>query len=89
MNDQLYEGIKKSLIEDIKLAYEVFKEEEHENLEGVILALNPLRGFGQYLMDNPAKMAEFTEYLFVNTEFVVHLAFDKECDDEFFPLIEN
>jgi hypothetical protein len=90
INDCLYEGIKKSITEDLKVAYEVFKEEGHENLEGVILSLNPLGNFGKYLRENPAKLADFSEHIFCNIDFVVHLAFNKDSqDDEFFPLIEN
>ncbi len=89
MNDKLYEGIKKSLTDDLIIAYEVFKEEGHENLEGVVLALNPFGNFGNYLRENPDKMADFTGHLFENIDFIVHLAFSKEFNDEFFPLIEK
>jgi hypothetical protein len=89
MNDQLYEGIKKRLTEDLIIAYEVFKEEEHQNLEGVILSLNPLNNFGKYLRENPDKLADFSGHLYENIDFIVHLAFNKEFDDEFFPLIEK
>lgn len=89
MNDKLYEGIKKSLTDDLIIAYEVFKEEGHQNLEGVILALNPFGNFGNYLRENPDKMADFTGHLFENIDFIVHLAFSKEFNDEFFPLIEK
>jgi hypothetical protein len=89
INDCLYEGIKKSMLEDLQIAYEVFKEEQYEDLEGVILSLNPLGGFSKYLKDNPAKMAEFFEYLFENLDFVVHIAFNNEGDDEFYPFISK
>jgi hypothetical protein len=77
------------MLEDLQIAYEVFKEEQYEDLEGVILSLNPLGGFSKYLKDNPAKMAEFFEYLFENLDFVVHIAFNNEGDDEFYPFISK
>ena len=90
INDYLYEGIKISLTNDLKVAYEVFKQEGYENLEGVILSLTPSKGFGQYLKENPVKLADFSEHIFSNIDFVVHLAFSKDTnEDEFFPLIEK
>ena len=89
INDCLYEGIKKNITADILIAYEVFKEEGHENLEGVILSLNPFGNFGKYLRENPDKLADFSEHIFCNINFVVHLAFNKDSEDEFFPLIEK
>lgn len=89
MNNQIYEGIKKKLTEDIIIAYEVFKEEEHQNLEGVILSLNSFGNFGKYLRENPDKMADFTGHIFENIDFVVHLAFSKDGKDELYPLIEK
>jgi hypothetical protein len=89
INDCLYEGIKKSMIDDLKIAYEVFKEEKHENLEGVILALNPQGGFSKYLKENPAKLAEFFEYLYVNLDFVVHISFNNDGEDEFYPFLSK
>ena len=89
MNNQIYEGIKKKLTEDIIIAYEVFKEEGHQNLEGVILSLNSFGNFGEYLRENPEKMADFTGHIFENIDFVVHLAFSKDGKDEFYPLIEK
>ena len=89
MNDQLYEGIQKKLTEDILIAYEVFKEEGHENLEGVILSLNSFGNFASYLRSNPTKLADFTEHIYANIDFIVHLAFSKEHDDELYPLIEK
>lgn len=89
INDQIYKGIKKSIVDDLEVAYEVFKEEGYQNLEGVILSLNPLKGFGKYLIDNPKQLADFSEHLFTSTDFVVHLGFNKDSEDEFFPLIEK
>lgn len=86
-NDQLYKGIKKSMVEDLIIAYEVFKEEDYENLEGVILALNPLGNFGKYLKENPAKLADFYEHLYLSVDFIVHIAFNIDGDDEFYPLL--
>ncbi len=89
INECLYEGIKKNLTEDIIIAYEVFKEEGYENLEGVILSLNSSKGFGSFLVSNPEKIADFSDHIFENIEFVVHLAFSKDQEDEFYPLIEK
>lgn len=89
INDCVYEGIKKSLTEDIILAYEVFKEEGYENLEGVILSLNSFKGFGSFLVSNPTKLSDFSNHIYENIDFIVHLAFSKDQEDEFYPLIEK
>lgn len=88
-NDKIYGAIKKSLTDDLIIAYEVFKEEEHKGLIGVKLVLNPSGEFAKYLRENPDKLADFTEHLYSNIEFNVHLIFSKEFEDGFFPLIEN
>ena len=87
MNDQLYEGIKKKLTEDIIIAYEVFKEEEYDNLEGVILQLNSTKGFGEFIKKDPVKLADFMEHLYNNLEFLVHISFTNQGEDEFYPLL--
>jgi hypothetical protein len=89
INECLYEGIKKNLTEDLLVAYEVFKEEGYENLEGVILSLNSSKGFGSFLVANPSKLADFSNHVYENIEFIVHLAFSKDQEDEFYPLIEK
>lgn len=89
MNDKLYEAVKKSIVEDLNVAYEVFLEEGYKNLEGVILSLNPLKGFGLYLKENPQKLGDFADHLFTCVDFTVHLAFDKDSEDEFFPFIKK
>ena len=88
-NNHIYEGIKKKLTEDLIIAYEVFKEEGHQNLEGVILSLNSFGNFASYLKDNPEKLADFTEHIYANIDFTVHLVFSKDHEDEFYPLIEK
>ena len=88
-NDQIYTMIKKKMIDDLIIAYEVFKEEEHPDLRGVILALNSSGNFGSYLKNTPGKLADFTEHLYANLDFVVHLAFSNEFEDGFYPLTEN
>lgn len=88
-NEQLYIGIKKRLLEDLIIAYEVFKEEEYEGLEGVILSLNSSGNFGSYLRNNPDKLADFSESLYSDLNFVVHLAFTNDLEDGFYPLIEK
>jgi hypothetical protein len=88
-NEQIYTMIKKKMIDDLIIAYEVFKEEEHPDLRGVILALNSSGNFGSYLRNNPSKLADFTEYLYNNLDFVVHISFSNDFNDEFFPFIEK
>lgn len=87
MINYLYEGIKRKLTEDLILAYEVFKEEDYPDLEGVILSLNSSKGFGLFLKSYPEKLANFSEYLYNNLEFTVKIAFLDE--DEFYPLIKK
>lgn len=89
IEDYLYEGIKKKLTDDIIIAYEVFKLEDHENLEGVILSLNSFEGFGSYLKSNPSKLSDFVHHLYSNIDFIVHLVFAKEGNEEFYPLLEK
>jgi hypothetical protein len=89
INDCVYEGIKKNLTEDLLIAYEVFKEEGYEDLEGVILSLNSSKGFGSFLASNPSKMADFSNHVFENIDFIVHLAFIKDQEDEFYPLLKK
>ena len=86
-NDYIYEAIKKSIINDIELAYEVFKEEEYDNLEGVILQLNSTKGFGEFIKKDPVKLADFMEHLYNNLEFLVHISFTNQGEDEFYPLL--
>lgn len=88
-NDMLYEAIKTSMVDDLKLVYEVFESDNIENLEGVIVYLNSLREFGNYLKNDHVKLAEFIEHLMYNVDFHVHVAFGEKGDDEFFPLIRN
>jgi hypothetical protein len=87
MNDCLYEAIKKSMVEDLKIAYEVFKDEGYENLEGVILALNPLKDFGSFIKNDPVKLGDFYEHLYSSVDFIVHIAFNIDGEDEFYPLL--
>lgn len=89
IEEYLYEGIKKKLTNDIVTAYEVFKLEEHENLEGVILSLNSSEGFGCYLKRNPSKLSDLVQHLYSNVDFIIHLVFSKEGKDEFYPLLEK
>lgn len=86
-NEMIYNVIKASIIDDLNIVYEVFKEEGIENLEGVIVYLNSLRGLGSYLKNNPLKLAEFIEHLIHNLDFHVQLSFGEKDDDEYFPLI--
>ena len=89
INDCVYEGIKKNLTEDLIIAYEVFKEEGYDDLEGVILSLNSSKGFGSFLVSNPSKMADFSNHVYENIDFIVHLAFIKDQEDEFYPLLKK
>ena len=89
INDYVYEGIKKNLTEDLIIAYEVFKEEGYEDLEGVILSLNSSKGFGSFLVSNPSKLADFSNHVYENIDFIVHLAFIKDQEDEFYPLLKK
>ena len=86
-NEMIYNAIKVSIIDDLNIVYEVFKEEGIENLEGVIVYLNSLRGLGSYLKNNTIKLAEFIEHLIHNLDFHVQLSFGEKDDDEYFPLI--
>ena len=88
-NDHVYEAIKKSIINDVQIAYEVFKEEGYDNLEGVILCLNSFSKFSIYLKENPVKLADFTECLFTSFDFIVQLSFVKDGEDEFYPLVNE
>ena len=86
-NDYIYEAIKKSILHDIEIAYEVFKEENYEKLEGVILQLNSTKGFGDFIKNDASKLADFMEHLYNNLEFIVHIAFTEQGEDEFYPLL--
>lgn len=89
MINYLYEGVKRKLTEDLIIAYEVFKEEEYEDLIGVILSLNNSKGFGLFLREHPEKLADFSEHLYTALDFTVHLAFLEDGSDDFYPLIKN
>ena len=89
INDCVYEGIKKNLTEDLINAYEVFKDEGYEDLEGVILSLNSSKGFGSFLVSNPSKLADFSNHVYENIDFIVHLAFVKDQEDEFYPMLKK
>lgn len=85
-NEQLYHAIKIKIIDDLNIAYEVFQEEEYDTIKGVILQLNSTRGFGQYIKNDPSKLSDFLEHLYENLDFLVHITFDENAEEEFFPL---
>ena len=87
-NEQLYQAIKIKIIEDLNIAYEIFKEENYNNLGGVILQLNSSKGFGQYIKNDPAKLSDFLEHLYTHLDFLVHITFDEHVEEEFFPLLD-
>lgn len=89
MINYLYEGVKRKLVEDLIIAHEVFKEEGYENLEGVILSLNNSKGFGMFLKQHPSKLADLSEHLCNNLDFVVQIAFLEKGKEEFYPLIKK
>lgn len=86
-NDLIYKAIKKSIIDDIEVAYEVFKQERYDNLEGIILQLNTRNGFGEFIKNDHEKLADFMVYLYKNLEFQVNITFTDQDEDEFFPLL--
>ena len=89
MNDFVFNGIKKSLTEDLKIAYEVFKEEnKNQELSGVTLHLNSTKGFGEYLKNNPDKIKDLLEPLYRELDFCIKLVFSKDGDEEFYPLFD-
>lgn len=88
-NEMIYNAIKVSIIDDMNIVYEVFKEEGIENLEGVIIYLNSLRGLGNYLKNNPIKLAEFVDHLLSHLDFRIQISFGEKDEDEYFPLICN
>lgn len=87
INDAIFESIKKSLVDDMQIAYEVFKAEGHDDIEGVIFHINSTEGFGVYLKNNPSKLADLTDYLFSNLDFAINLIFSNEGEPEFYPLL--
>lgn len=89
MNDYVFEAIRKSLSEDIKLAYEVFKEEnKNQELSGIAIHLNSTKGFGEYLKNNPNRIKDLLEPLYQELEFCIKIVFDTEGDEEFYPLFD-
>ena len=86
-NDLIYEAIKKSILHDIEVAYEVFKQEGYDNLEGIILQLDTRNGFGQFIKNDHDKLADFMVHLYTNLEFHVNITFTDQDEDEFFPLL--
>lgn len=89
MNDFVFDAIKKSLTDDIKIAYEVFKEENiDKELSGVTIHLNSTKGFGEYLKNNPQYIRDLLEPLYQELDFCIKLVFSKDGDEEFYPLFE-
>ena len=87
-NEQIYKAIKVKILDDLEIAYEVFKEEEYENLRGVILQLNSSKGFGEYLKNDHSKLSDFIEHLYEHLDFLVHITFSEDVEEEFFPLLD-
>jgi len=87
-NEQLYQAIKIKILDDLNIAYEVFKEEGFENLGGVILQLNSTKGFGEYIKNEPKKLSDFLEHLYTHLDFLVHITFGEHVEEEFFPLLD-
>lgn len=87
-NEQLYQAIKIKILDDLNIAYEVFKEEGYENLGGVILQLNSTKGFGEYIKNDPKKLSDFLEHLYTHLDFLVHITFGEHVEEEFFPLLD-
>lgn len=89
MNDFVFDAIKKSLTDDIKIAYEVFKEENiDKELSGVTIHLNSTKGFGEYLKNNQQYIRDLLEPLYQELDFCIKLVFTKDGDEEFYPLFE-
>ena len=87
-NEQLYQAIKIKILDDLNIAHEVFKEEGYENLGGVILQLNSTKGFGEYIKNDPKKLSDFLEHLYMHLDFLVHITFGEHVEEEFFPLLD-
>lgn len=87
-NQVLYEAIKKSLIDDLNKANEIFND-EIDNSAGVMLCLNTTKGFGRYLYNEPHKINELAKFLNSNVNFNVKIKFSKIGEEEFLPILER
>lgn len=86
INDYLFEAIKMSLLLDIKKVYEYYKVNEPQ-VKGVELKFNINNGFGEYIYSNKDKLIELIEYFNESVNFQYKFIFDKEGDEEFYPLM--
>lgn len=87
MNDQLFEGIKKSLMYDLIKVYIYYKQED-EDVRGVTIKFNATEGFGKYIYENTDKLMDVIEYFNKTITFPYKFLFEKEGEIEFYQLIE-
>ena len=85
-NEYIFEAIKMSLLLDIKKVYEYYKINEPE-VRGVELKFNVSNGFGEYIYNNTDKLMELIEYFNKHVQFPYKFIFDKEGEEEYYPLM--
>lgn len=89
MKDYVYEAIVKSIINDMKLAYDVF-DDEYEDLDGVILYLNTSSdGFGGYLYKHSEKIQDFALKINRGCDFNTKLIFTSTGQEGYYPLAKE
>lgn len=85
-NEYIFEAVKMSLLLDIKKVYEYYKVTEPET-RGVELKFNISNGFGEYIYNNNDKLMELIEYFNKSISFPYRFIFEKEGEEEFYPLL--
>lgn len=85
-NEYIFEAIKMSLLLDTKKVYEHYKVTDPE-IKGIKIKFNISHGFGEYIYNNSDKLMELIDYFNKSVNFPYKFIFDKEGEEEFYPLI--
>lgn len=89
IKDYVYEALVKSIIYDMKIAYEVFGA-EYVNNDGVILYLNTNKeGLGRYLSNHNEKIHDFALSINEDCDFNTKIIFTSSGDEGYYPLLKE